>query len=42
MMRKQVRQIIDDVVAAGTKEEVQKFYQKYREAVVWSSPPRRT
>ena len=31
MPKDQVEQIIDDVVAAGTKEEVVRFYRKYRE-----------
>ena len=31
MPRDQIEQIIDDVVAAGTKEQVVKFYHKYRE-----------
>ena len=29
VMRKQVRQIIDDVVACGTKLQVERFYRKY-------------
>jgi hypothetical protein len=31
MPRDQVEQIIDDVVAAGTREQVVRFYRKYRE-----------
>ena len=31
MPKDQVEQIIDDVVAAGTKGEVTRFYRKYRE-----------